>query len=326
MKTLNQEHLSSPSQVWKEWLYQLNFLQLIYDEELRLHVGFGYYLGAPIEKDLWRVNRWSMGDIDAGTNLINDYQNLIKDIDPKFHLSELDKNRDIISIPYSVDNKVLYLTTDIIRMQVEVSNLSKLNVLNEIDSILEIGGGYGQLCIGLFNARVCKKYYILDFPDVLNIVERWISSLDLEIDLYNHTGADCIDHKLNLQGIHLIPNTMLTQLTNPFSVDLVINMNSFFEMTEEQVSSYISRKYIDYKLLYSSNRDRQIQNNELNSLTTLFKQYGVLWPNYELLPDNLKANLKKKVYLLHPGKDYPFPILDFVNLHGIFGKEMQALR
>ena len=317
---------SSPSLVWKDWLWQLSFLKAVHDDQLRLHLGFGYYLGAPIETDIWRVNRWRTGDTESGERLIEDYCKLVKNIDPIFNLTELDKLAQIISIPSLINGRKVNISTDVVRMQVEVSNLVNLGVLDGIESILEVGGGYGQLCVGLINAKVCRRYYIVDFPEVLSLVQRWISQLNLKVSIHSHTELNIDPKDLTLDGIHLISNSLITKLKRPIHVDLMINTNSFFEMSSEQVKDYISSRYIKYNLLYSSNRDRQILNQELKSLTELFSSIGILWPDYNSLSELQRSSLKKKVYLMHPGEHYQFPRgIGFEEIHGIFGKEMPAL-
>jgi hypothetical protein len=317
---------NAPSLVWKDWLWQLRFLESVNDDQLRLHLGFGYYLGAPIETDIWRANRWRTGDTESGERLIEDYCRLVKNIDPIFLLTELDQLAHIISIPLLINGRKLNLTTDVVRMQVEVSNLVNLGVLDGIESILEVGGGYGQLCAGLVNANVCRRYYIVDFPEVLTLVHRWISQVNLKVNIHSHSELDFEPKHLTSDGIHLIPNSLITKLKSPIYVDLMINTNSFFEMSTEQVKNYISSRFIKYNLLYSSNRDRQILNQELQSLTELFTSIGILWPNYNSLTEFQRSSLKKKVYLVHPGEHYEFPCeMDIEELHGIFGTEMPAL-
>lgn len=319
------EFAASPSQIWSDWLWQLSFLQSINDEQLRLHVGFGYYLGAPIENDLWRVNKWNTGDIVSGNKIIDDYKHIINGIDPQFYLTELDKKYKLISIPFLLNEKDLNLSADVVRMQVEVANMYNLGILSGVESILEIGGGYGQLCAGLINSRACNRYYIVDFPEILNVVNRWISTLELGIEIYNYTDINFSDKNLYKSGLHLIPNRLLPMLTSAVNVDLLINTNSFFEMSNNQIHQYLSLKYINFNVLYSSNRDRSILNTELNSLSEIFKDYGQLWPDYNSLNYKKLVSLKKKVHLLYPDKTSSLPNFNFEKLHGIFGKEMPSM-
>jgi hypothetical protein len=108
--------------------------------------------------------------------------------------------------------------------------------LKKIKYVLEIGGGYGQLCAGLINSRACNRYYIVDFPEILNVVNRWISTLELGIEIYNYTDINFSDKNLYKSGLHLIPNRLLPMLTSAMNVDLLIN-------NLNQNKDYIMRKF-----------------------------------------------------------------------------------
>ena len=60
----------SPSKVWLNWLNQIEFLNEIRPEFIRMLAGFGYYLGAPIEADIWRVNR--LKGLNVSDKLVED--------------------------------------------------------------------------------------------------------------------------------------------------------------------------------------------------------------------------------------------------------------
>ena len=115
------------------------------------------------------------------------------------------------------------------------------------------------------------------------MVNRWISTLGLGVQIYNYTDSNFSDKDLYKPGLHLMPNNLLPMLDSALDVDLLINMNSFCEMSSDQIHQYLSLKYIDFNVLYSSNRDREIMNTEMNSLTEMFNDYGQLWPDYNSL-------------------------------------------
>ncbi len=71
------------SSIWSTWLEQLAFLNLLEDKILRMHVGFGFYLGAPIASDIWNANM--VREMYPGANvirerIINDQKRLTKSI------------------------------------------------------------------------------------------------------------------------------------------------------------------------------------------------------------------------------------------------------
>ena len=323
--------LNKASILWDSWLKQLNFLNRLHDQELRLHVGFGYYLGAPIEADLWRRNRWNHDDYSQGLKLIDDYRRETHGIDRKYFLSELDPSKSQISIPLVCDGRELDLTTDVVRMQVEVSNMARLQLLDGLRSVVEIGAGYGALSANLFKLGIVKRCVIIDLPEVLEISRRWISFvLKSEglghIEFTSYSDQELSEHGLkDIDGFHFVSQINFNKLSKPISTDLVININSFCEMSETQVDNYINGKKISYKYLYSSNRDRQFMNLEIGSLLEIFKKNGLVWPNYSELSRNELSALKKYVYVLTRENHRPYEGLDFKTLSGIFGREMMAI-
>jgi hypothetical protein len=74
-----------------------------------------------------------------------------------------------------------------------------------------------------------------------------------------------------------VPHTALNDLT-PDRLDLVINMVSFQEMTQEQVTAYVRRAHeLDCRLLYSLNRDRSTYNTEIESVSAIISRF--YWPH-----------------------------------------------
>ena len=101
--------------------------------------------------------------------------------------------------------------------------------------------------------------------------------------------------------------------------DLGININSFCEMTSEQVISYL--RCLKVKNFYSNNRDRQPNNEQLVSLTNIFKTEGrVLSPSPEKYNN---GNYKKRVYLIRTSNS--IVDIDIDEIRGIKGPEMPAL-
>ena len=320
--------ISNPSKVWSDWQKQLNFLSYVEDELLRLYVGFGFYLGCPIEKDLWRKNKWLAGDDNAFKSLCDDYRSIAENVPSGYFCSELAECREKFSF---FDTELgVHINTDIVRTQVEVSNLFQLGLLGNSKTILEIGGGYGQLAFNLLRNEIATSYIIVDLPFILDIVRRCASASFLEKSVRLLSIQDIENKKYLRPGLNLISNEHIQMLKTPIEADLIVNCNSFCEMKAEQVELYLSNQFCTAKLIYSSNRERQINNVELKSLSELLGKHGSLTPNYGSLLSSEKSNLKKYVYLLKKNsKSADQNVLEDVKLikklHGIFVKEMMGI-
>ena len=138
--------VAKPSQVWNQWLADLEFLSEMRAESLRLHVGFGYYLGSPIEGDLWAASRWRVDKTDyVATRKIEDFSRLTQAVSQSFWVSEPDPARERFSVA-PISNVDIWINTDTLRTQVDVTNLTRLGLLgHEPLSYVEVGGGTGNL-------------------------------------------------------------------------------------------------------------------------------------------------------------------------------------
>lgn len=206
------------SSIWGTWLEQLAFLNLLEDKILRMHVGFGYYLGAPIASDIWNANM--VREMHPGANviqerLINDQLRLTKNIDKKYHWSEPDVSAPYFSV-LDANNK--YINSDVLRTQADLSNLLNLNLLRQEQemNIMEIGGGYGMLAAAITTLFPRINYTIIDFPSVLKIQERFLKYIGVDMNRVRFVSNDDSNN-------------------NQKSYDLGININSFCEMKESAV-------------------------------------------------------------------------------------------
>lgn len=280
-----------PSGLWKDFIQKLSF---VFDfserslNDIRLHTGFGFYLGSSWSTCYYESQEILMGlkDIES-SKYINDYKKLTDGIPVDYHCSELDHNRDIISINYNEK----YITEDVLRAQSAVSNLFQIKDL--FSSCMEIGAGYGSLANQILKLFPIKKYFIVDHPEILywSIIWTGLVCPEKKIMLFNGKNND----KLDKAEVIFVPPFLMDQLT--IDVDLAINENSFCEMTQEQVDFYLDNKNIKFKILYSNNRDRQFMNNELHSLNSELSKRYILKPSKDFYDkkyqkENSKRNCK----------------------------------
>ena len=279
----------SPSQVWHHWLDHISFLTDVNPRYLRFLVGFGYYLGSPIEKDLWRVNRYREGSKEE--KISEDFERIIGD-DCKFLLNEHDPKREDFSVPYQRNGITHWLNTDVIRMQVDMSNIERFG-LADFNNICEIGGGYGQLALGFLMNNPKVKYTIIDFPQILSVVEIWMRHLSKGILVKNYDNIESYLDESSAPGLHLLPNNLLAETDCILQFDLGLNINSFCEMSAEQIEFYFSR--LKFQNFYSNNRDRKPNNHEIDDLTAILLKNSKLYPK----PCSYASgNYKKRVYVL----------------------------
>ena len=137
------------------------------------------------------------------------------------------------------------------------------------NKVCEIGGGYGQLAVGLLTIRESLSYTIIDFPQILGVVERWAAYLKISSPIRYYRDLESYLKYSSSPGLHLLPNSLMEE-NSELEFDLCININSFCEMTKSQIEFYGLNKF---SLCYSNNRDRQINNTQLDSLSAIFTDY-----------------------------------------------------
>jgi len=320
------ENGSGASQLWSDWLAQLEFLKYLPDSDLRLHVGFGYYLGAPIERDLWRRNRHAKGDLGNDVvGILTDYEYYSAQVPEILRFSELDPAAKLFSIS-SPDRPDVLVNSDVVRMQVEAANMHKLGLFENCRCFLEIGAGYGALCAQLVNSGLVERYIIVDLPDVLAVAKRWLGYLRHNglLDLPVHTESVTDPQSMASPGIYFIDSSDIKTLgRSALRPDVLFNMNSFCEMTTSAVVEYL--RWIDFGRLYSSNRERQFMNHEIDALSTLLSTHiRKVWPTIKDYA-KLQGEIKKYVFLGSNDPAWTAPKIDLTDLNGIVGREMPSL-
>ena len=95
--------------LWEKWNERLNFLKDIPIEDLRMHVGFLYFLGSPIETDYWRAQQFRHGNLESAAQIISDFKRITQGLDEEYIWSENDLNAELFSIDYfTAKNKKYY--------------------------------------------------------------------------------------------------------------------------------------------------------------------------------------------------------------------------
>ena len=113
--------------------------------------------------------------------------------------------------------------------------------------------------------------------------------------------------------------------------DVLININSFCEMTENQVKFYLDSQRISWGLLYSNNRNRQFMNRDLATpLIELLEKRGVVWPSQndyrELERTGISRSIDSKMVTVTVSGEVNWtPPIAQTDLVGLAGPPMQGL-
>lgn len=276
--------------LWENWNKRLEFLEHIPSEELRLHVGFLHFLGAPIAKDYWRAQQFRNGNLESANKIIADFQRITKDLKEEYLWSENDLNAELFSVDFFTPQKrKILLNSDVVRTQIDITNLVKFNLLDKVKSIVEIGGGYGHLALAIVKLFPNIEYTIVDFPQQLRIVNKFLSHNGLKTDFSSNSRVKLVNQE---------------SINKPISCDLIINVNSFCEMSTDEITRYVNQSRIKYRILYSNNREIQFMNKELSiGLSHILNEHGYIYPKLNAYSDYVK-DLNKYVFICSPDSNF----------------------
>lgn len=171
--------------------------------------------------------------------------------------------------------------------------------------VCEIGAGWGGFISHLSRHLPQSKFVIVDLPSTLIFSFTYLSAAfpNRSMGIF---GAD--DYSGNEDFIFVLPDDFLTKFN--CKIDLAVNMVSFQEMTNEQVSSYSARiRELEVKYLYSHNRTKSKHNPEIHDVKESigdwkhFWQVNVLPVDYTFLEyqlNQMKGNLSWKLLCKFP--------------------------
>lgn len=126
------------------------------------------------------------------------------------------KNREVGN-PIDVITDRIKVDMDYIQAYYEYVNIEGYLV----DSVIEIGAGYGRTCHAILSNSNIQKYIIVDIPDVLEISKQYLYKV------------------LSRQQFKKIQFCDTLPIPMGDSYDLCININGFSEMTIEDVGEYV---------------------------------------------------------------------------------------
>src|SRR3954468_16393192 len=145
--------------------------------------------------------------------------------------------------------------------------------------VWEIGAGWGGFPYQFKTLCPNVTYVITDFPELFLFSATYLMTAFPEAKVRFWGEEPFAETLANWRNYDFIfaPNSAVTDFV-PERLDLTVNMVSFQEMTDSQVTDYVSRAHaLNCPFLYSLNRERSSYNRELESVSTIVSRY--FWPH-----------------------------------------------
>jgi len=279
--------LHQPSEFWKltnryiSYVRELSVEQL---ENIRCHVGMGFFLGSPWDKDFYSGFQTRSNLEAEKLPMIAAYLKYTKNIPAKYMASEYETNDLVSAIGVRYEGRLI--NSDILKAQAAIANLYNVGLLDALEGealVAEIGPGYGQLISQL--SRGCGKncrFVLIDYPETLFWSGIFIAlHADPEQIYVWNPGHEASASTLKKYRYFLIPNFFVEWIARLGTFDLVINCNSFQEMSDRQIALYA--KFFSHTTkgwLYSYNANRQFMNMEIRqSVASVLCEYFLGGPD-----------------------------------------------
>ena len=277
------EHQSFPrSDLWSLLLSFLSYVRNLPPVDLfniRFHVGTGVILGTEWGGDFWLSRKHSEKILKAEEiPLLKAFDEIHKITPKNLWCSEPVENPFDKNLFFSY--KELFLSHDLLNRQHSVNRIQDFCLLNYDREVIicEVGAGYGGLVHQLKRILKKSKIIIFDQPEILffSAIYLSINNPTKAVGLYNPSEKISIDEYIRDNDFILLPNYLVKSLDiKQYNIDLLINENSFPEMTHEQVKEYLEfavRHSI--RKIYSFNSEKQCLNSQNNeNLTKILQNY-----------------------------------------------------
>lgn len=148
---------------------------------------------------------------------------------------------NIIGNPYRIRQRGELVSQDIARSSAEY-NIIKTTIGKKANGIvLEIGAGYGRLC-EIFMQRGTRKYIIVDIFPSIYLSEQYMKARFPSLNIFTAEDFESfhdVQRKIDQCSIIFLHPSQISFLPNDY-VDLVININSFMEMSYPEVENYFN--------------------------------------------------------------------------------------
>lgn len=278
---------ANPSQIWHEAVGVFNYLHELSPESLR-NIRFHTGLINGVSWEYWHPYP-KVNPVAEAERL--GYARMLNGVPERYWVSEPPTPN--IPRPIGVEYKGKIVNSNVTRFQNCVSILYHAGAMDFIEHaqerqvVVEIGAGYGGLthCLkaGFDENASCV---IVDLPEMLLFsgVFLLVNNPDKSVWVYDQTeavGFGLVDKILSSDFV-LMPNYEMHRLQELKEIALIINLQSFQEMTEEQVSQYldVARNKLSF-CLYSDNLDCHPYNEDLSSISKLLTERFEIFPSQQ---------------------------------------------
>ena len=139
--------------------------------------------------------------------------------------------------------------------------------------VVEIGSGWGGFAYQFKKLFPKCSYVLVDLPESLLFSATYLRALFPNANIFlPHSLEEYANVDFSEYDFVFVPSTAWERL-KPQKIDLAMNMVSFQEMTDAQIRSYVSR-LADFRCprIYSLNRDRSPNNEEISGVTALMME------------------------------------------------------
>jgi hypothetical protein len=146
--------------------------------------------------------------------------------------------------------------------------------------VMEIGSGWGGFAYQFKTLAPNTTYICLDLPPTMIFSGTYLTTLfpNAKALFYGEPGFDKKIKNLKAYDFVFVPHYYWPKLQAQGGLDLAINMVSFQEMTTGQVGGYAKGVAAMGAPLYSLNRDRSKNNDELTTVSEILAESFALTP------------------------------------------------
>jgi hypothetical protein len=161
--------------------------------------------------------------------------------------------------------------------------------------VWEIGAGWGGFPYQFKTLCPNVTYVVTDFPELFLYSATYLMTMfpEARVAFWGEAPTPEILARWHEYDFIFMPNTALDELVPP-RVDLMVNMVSFQEMTQQQVTTYVRHGHeVNARFLYSLNKEKSSYNRELESVSAIIERF--YWPRtIEVLPVPYQKMLDSK--------------------------------
>lgn len=313
--------VTSPSPVWEDALAAFAYVESLGSGDLQ---NIRYHTSLVTGEALGYWHAYPMPDPQRTAKRLG-YIGQTQGVPEEYWISEPPPDAGERS-RYAVHYKHVYVNSNVARYQRCVTSLYHSGAIDAMlrsrtrQVVVEVGSGYGGLAYGLGGILRGKATYVcLDFPEMFYFSVSFIRANcpDCSIYVYDPDNYDPADlpRILNNHDFVFLPNYRLGCLEPITDIAVLINMQSFQEMTREQVDEYLGFAVKNVTLcVYSDNQDRHPYNPSSTDVTEQLSATFRLFPDRSYWDEKYKgadllAYSSYKQYVGVPaGTQLPLPI------------------